>query len=954
MFLLSNVVYQLFFAPRHTHELDPEKGPQVDLSPELDLSSELEPVEGVPNASQGSSGGPLPEDLPVPKHDDANAIETIDDDDDDIIDELEHEEYPDTHRPPRKRHFSLSRTLTGASTASWWTRVKNVLDPHTSSEDLEAYIPHYRYLPIISGVIIPFSILLEIPGLTEDWYIRTENDVVVEIKKNTVILDTGLAFSIAFAALANVCLVVRFMEKRIKTMTILCVAFLTIHDVINIITVTVFGVEHRFDDGFTYGQAFWMTVCSTSVSTFTNVTLIADFIRTPDFSRSGSGLTRKQRTLVISVMVLLAYIAFGSLVQTFLISLTFLDALYFTVVSIETVGFGDIVPITTGARIFTCLYSVFGIINLALTVGLTRETVLEGIEVGYRKRVKAVRQRRRAAKFERRVVRRWNAAIAWRLRQAGLPVWVHDKPGRDHEHELVHRCRVRVCRLLWLWTRQESRLHFGHAVRRTHPRGMHLNLESLSWVQLETAAMETGVPLHRLLPEGFQPRGQTVRESEIAFVGGRLESNAANWAHEDQIKEDKGKGKEAHNPRRFHPPPMIPGSNPLPLTHSRLGSMILMLGNVALAVDDGSFVKAPKTSSDAVKGKNKPEPLRITAADSGPPTETRSVAEQYEALRSTMVDEERRAFWVRFWLVWFVFLCFWMVGSAIFMTTEKWTMGEALYFCVISFTTIGYGDLTPVTPAGRSVYIFWALLGIATMTILISILSEAYSSRYKSIFASNLVTQTVKRYQQRARDVAHQRRRSQSIPITIVPAQGPDTGTTYVQPFSPVTASTLAPPIPLNEALSDSQKKVAGHLEALPAQVLQHARTFGEEVQYLIEQDVAITQGQDGVPEGLKKLMDDVAGMEKLGEKIKEEILGDPDARHVSIDSAMINALLALSIENVLRKIIEIAEEAIEAVKERDRLTELQTADTSPQSRPKMEEAGGVRYRPGFSHGDAA
>ena len=58
-------------------------------------------------------------------------------------------------------------------------------------------------------------------------------------------------------------------------------------DIINIICVTTFGVEHRFNDGFTYGQSFWLTVCSTAASTITNVTLIMDYIRTPAFAQSG-------------------------------------------------------------------------------------------------------------------------------------------------------------------------------------------------------------------------------------------------------------------------------------------------------------------------------------------------------------------------------------------------------------------------------------------------------------------------------------------------------------------------------------------------------------------------------------------------------------------------------------------------------------------------------------------
>ena len=71
--------------------------------------------------------------------------------------------------------------------------------------------------------------------------------------------------------------------------------WLTVHvvlDILNITVVTIFGVQHRFDDGFTYGHAFWMTVCSTIASTITNVTLMIDYFRTPDFDNSGMDLLR--------------------------------------------------------------------------------------------------------------------------------------------------------------------------------------------------------------------------------------------------------------------------------------------------------------------------------------------------------------------------------------------------------------------------------------------------------------------------------------------------------------------------------------------------------------------------------------------------------------------------------------------------------------------------------------
>ena len=52
----------------------------------------------------------------------------------------------------------------------------------------------------------------------------------------------------------------------------------------------------------------------------------------------GSGLTHKQRSLVIIIIVLLCYVSLGSLAQTRMLKISFIDALYFSVLSIETIG----------------------------------------------------------------------------------------------------------------------------------------------------------------------------------------------------------------------------------------------------------------------------------------------------------------------------------------------------------------------------------------------------------------------------------------------------------------------------------------------------------------------------------------------------------------------------------------------------------------------------------------
>ena len=208
--------------------------------------------------------------------------------------------------------------------------------------------------------------------------------------------------------------------------------------------------------------------------------------------------------------------------------------------------------------------------------------------------------------------------------------------------------------------------------------------------------------------------------------------------------------------------------------------------------------------------------------------------------------------------------------------------------------SITLGDFTPQTPAGRSIFVVWALLGVATMTILISstlplialyvhpvsmnisyffsVLSEAYSSRYKRAFHSNIFSRVLNRYRERTQETAARRK-------------GPPNSATLVLASSPPNANVtleekVNSPATIDEALEDSRRRAEGHLATLPQELRHQAWSFNESVQYLMNDPGAV--GSD-MPDGLKQMMNDVAGVEKLGERIKREILKDPGARNVSV-----------------------------------------------------------------------
>lgn len=79
------------------------------------------------------------------------------------------------------------------------------------------------------------------------------------------------------------------------------------------------------------------------------------------------------------------------------------------------------------------------------------------------------------------------------------------------------------------------------------------------------------------------------------------------------------------------------------------------------------------------------------------------------------------------------FAIVWTMGALVFSTLEEdLSYFAALYFCFVCLLTIGYGDITPQSNAGRPFFIVWSLIAIPTMTMLIAKMSDTVVASFKN------------------------------------------------------------------------------------------------------------------------------------------------------------------------------------------------------------------------------
>jgi len=113
----------------------------------------------------------------------------------------------------------------------------------------------------------------------------------------------------------------------------------------------------------------------------------------------------------------------------------------------------------------------------------------------------------------------------------------------------------------------------------------------------------------------------------------------------------------------------------------------------------------------------------------------RQEKDRFDAMRSIQMNATTFKRWYALLVSVIAFGILWCVGAIVFWQAERSTQGmtyfRALYFCYVSLLTIGYGDLSPRSNAGKSFFVVWSLIAVPTMTVLISDMSDTVIVSFK-------------------------------------------------------------------------------------------------------------------------------------------------------------------------------------------------------------------------------
>ncbi|CAX41959.1 outward-rectifier potassium channel, putative [Candida dubliniensis CD36] len=233
------------------------------------------------------------------------------------------------------------------------------------------------YFPLIAACLGPLANMISIVALVEHWKLDIiTNKKVPDIPK-VVVMN---AISLALGLIGNVSLLMNFSRsvKYLVSQSVSIIAWLCASALLAaalLVTNREFGGENP---KYVPSEGFYFAAFTSGNYFVCMLILVINFMGfslkkyPPTFN-----LDQKQRTLMLFTILFSSWTIIGAFTMGSLIDdISYGSALYYCIVSFLTIGLGDILPKTSGAKVAVLVFSLGGVLIMGLIVATLRSVIL--------------------------------------------------------------------------------------------------------------------------------------------------------------------------------------------------------------------------------------------------------------------------------------------------------------------------------------------------------------------------------------------------------------------------------------------------------------------------------------------------------------------------------------------------------------------------------------------------
>ncbi|KAJ2782032.1 Potassium channel [Coemansia interrupta] len=618
---------------------------------------------------------------------------------------------------------------------------------------------NFRALVTYGGYLIPVNILLNVILLGRGW-LQYDNITDPDGERMTVSNPLGYLItsiiSLVLIVASGVCFVLRCLEYNVITTTVSLIIANFANAVLILASAIMYLKNERpkHPDATLTGE-YYCSYAGVAVALLNALLLLLDMLVTPGFRYRGSGMSRPQRMLQFNIIVIVVWIGIGGYVWSKIEGWDTVTSVMFCMVTVTTIGFGNKSPSPGYSRVLQLFYGPLGILMFGLMLLNTRNVIIQltrkkirSAKRDFEIRRKKLEQDVKVSQVKRRLAARpvhrtWKTAITdllgriflsrGRRVRIGIPRWLRNKLDND-DHQTG-----------------QSDLEAGHrSVSDNDPESA--GLEKSPSTRPEAPLSFEPVISDRTIPDAStagQPSAAYSQRRDSQSQRSHISDNNADDSSPHPMLRTYTSASRLSQVREAIAQPNIWQRARRRVNRSRIHGRRKHSGSDADDDDDDDdnhisahmrrhntmYGDSNEDTDDEIDRYNSLHAGRTFQTDNRQPADAEEPGlRRARTIASVVGDKVNKArskgkdisagisdSAKQLLTAIAINLAFWTSTAAIFYAVERkyWNYFDALYFCYIAYTTIGYGDVVPHTTEGNIVFICFAFVAVALETFLV-------------------------------------------------------------------------------------------------------------------------------------------------------------------------------------------------------------------------------------------